>query len=213
MAVNSWKGGRRGFKAPAATAALVILLIALIGGIGQVFATEKDLTPDDDDKAEAMDTPSSAATESTTRSAAVDLDIPAIGVDSRLVRLDAAADKTMELPPADGAGWYTLGVAPGQAGVTIIAGYIRRSADQPGVFSRLRGLAAGDEITVTRADGKRATYQVTTITPYAQGDFPAEQFYASNGDPVLRIVTTGGKLRKDTPQGNVVVDAVLMDVR
>lgn len=200
---------RRGPRAPAAIAVLVILLVALMGGVGQVLLTSADPP--------AAGPPPAAATSPestlTTRSAGVRLEIPALSVRRRLVELDADGGTTMELPPPRGAGWYVLSAAPGQVGVSVIAGYIRRSRAEPGVFTHLHRLGEDDEIRVHRADGRTVVYRVTAIRSYRAGHFPAQAFYRGDGRALLRIVTTGGRLRPGAPQGNVVVEAVLVDVR
>lgn len=211
-------GGRRGLWAPAATAALVLLLVMLIGGFALVAALEQS-------SSSAASKPSTTAHPSTssspsagiglgTFSPADRLAIPALGLHTRLVRLGDGAGGTMQLPPARGAGWYDKSVAPGQQGVAVVAGYIRRRSDVPGVFADLRRLHVGDRIAVHRQDGGTAVFAVSKVTAYAHGTFPAAAFYAGDGSPLLRIVTTGGGLTPKSPaDGNVVVDAHIIDVR
>lgn len=200
---------RRGPRAPAAISALVILLITLMGGVGQLLLTGAD-TPAAGPPPAAPTTQDAALT---TRSAGVRLEIPALSVHRHLVELTADGGTSMELPPPRGAGWYALSAAPGQVGVSVIAGYIRRSHAEPGVFTDLHKLGEGDEIRVRRADGRTVVYRVTAIRSYRAGHFPTQAFYRGDGRALLRIVTTGGRLRPGAPQGNVVVEAVLVDVR
>lgn len=211
MTTRGKSGGRRGFLAPAATAIVAIMLVMALGGVTATVLFAGRNTSPPASAPETTNTPSPTTAE--TRSPATRLVIPTIDVKTRLVRLGTAKTNTIELPPPDRAGWYKAAAAPGQEGVCILAGYIQRSAEQPGVFLNLRRLAKGDVIRVERADGKVASYDVTSIATYAAGKFPTQQFYASTGEPLLRIVTTGGRLRPKAPQGNVVIEAELVDVR
>src|SRR5512133_638009 len=85
----------------------------------------------------------------------VAVSIPRIGVRSRLVKL-GLKDGEMETPadPAD-AGWYFRGPAPGALGPAVIAGHVTWNG-ATGVFYRLGALRRGDQVTVTRQDGKTA---------------------------------------------------------
>lgn len=141
----------------------------------------------------------------TTRADADKLVIPAMGVRTHLVKLGSSFDKTMELPPQQGAGWFTGSVSPGQPGVTIVTGFIKGKSQKPGVFARLGDLAKGDKIKVTRTDGDAAVFKVTDIKAYASGNFPTERVYASSKTPLIRLVTTGGSLKPGNPAGNMVV--------
>ena len=90
----------------------------------------------------------------------VRLRIPAIDVDTRLVKLGLAPNKSIEVPEELGvAGWWKGGPRPGQTGPAVIMGHVSR--DTPAVFSRLHTLQRGDEILVDRADGTTARFVVT----------------------------------------------------
>jgi hypothetical protein len=201
-------GGRRGFTAPAATAVLVTLLLVLMGGVAlSVGQPSPDNAP--------ADTPT--PTEPTTspglpRSEPELLVVPAMNLRTRLTQLGVEDDNMMELPPLARAGWFTSSSTPGQNGSTIIAGHIR-GPRKPGVFAKLRQLKVGGEVSVRRADGKVAVYEVTDITSYPVGKFPADEVYAASPEPVLRLITTGGTLRPDEEPGNVVVSAELVETR
>ncbi|MCL2543907.1 MAG: sortase [Nocardioidaceae bacterium] len=205
--------------APAATATLVILLVLLLGGFALASALNQSGTSSaGSSPAATQQSPSNSDPVSQqiglgNRSPAERLVIPALKVDTHLVGLGNTPANQMELPPARGAGWYQKSVAPGQNGVAVLAGYISRRTGVPGVFANLRKLHRGDSITVHRKDGTTAVFQVTGVRSYATGRFPASTFYQGDGSPLLRIVTTGGRLTPKSPQGNVVVDARIIDVR
>lgn len=137
------------------------------------------------------------------------LTIPRIDVSAKVVELRAAADgKTLTLPPLRQAGWDATSATPGEAGITVITGYIARTATEPGALHGLGRLRAGDLVSVRRADARKVDYRVTAVDYYPQGEFPAEQVFPSTARPELRLISTGGPLRKGDPLGNAVVTAV-----
>jgi hypothetical protein len=143
------------------------------------------------------------------------LSIPAIGVSATVTSLGIHPDQTVEVPAnPDQAGWYRLGSHPGQAGSAVILGHVD-STHGPAVFYRLRSLARGDEVAVRASDGSVTHFEVTSISTYANADFPAQKVYRSTGRPGLALVTCGG--RYDAAHGgyqaNVVVFADLVSAR
>ena len=140
------------------------------------------------------------------------LRIPAIGVSATVTSLGIHADRTVEVPAdPDQAGWYRLGSHPGEAGSAVILGHVD-STHGPAVFYRLRSLTRGDGIAVRASDGSVTQFKVTSISTYANADFPAQEVYRSTGRPGLALVTCGG--RYDAAHGgyqaNVVVFADLV---
>jgi hypothetical protein len=128
---------------------------------------------------------------------------------AQVVELRAAADgKTLTLPPLDQTGWDATSVTPGEPGITVVTGYIARTPRQPGALKGLGRLHDGDVVTVERKDRKEVHYRVTAIDYYAQGAFPATRVFAKTNRPELRLISTGGPLRKGDPLGNAVVTAV-----
>ncbi|GAB4081958.1 class F sortase [Modestobacter muralis] len=119
--------------------------------------------------------------------------IPAIGVDSDLMDLGLQDDGTLEVPP-DGfpAGWFTGAPTPGEQGPAVIAGHVDW-AGAPGVFAALRDVAAGDEITVSRADGSTAVFRVTEVGQYDKDAFPTAAVYGDLDHAGLRVITCGGE--------------------
>ena len=105
---------------------------------------------------------------STRPSPPVRVEIPSIGVSSRLVRLGLNADGTMEVPRDYGlAGWFTGGAMPGEDGPAVISGHVD-SKSGPAVFYRLRDLRRGDTVRVRRADGRWVAFEVTGSARYAK---------------------------------------------
>ena len=154
-----------------------------------------------------------AATPPSTRrprpSPPVRVEIPAIGVSSRLIRLGLNADGTMEVPrDYDLAGWFTGGAMPGEDGPAVISGHVD-SKSGPAVFYRLRDLRRGDAVRVRRADGRWLAFEVTGSARYAKAEFPTEAVFGPVTGPVLRVITCGGAFDRASGHylDNVVVTA------
>ncbi len=163
--------------------------------------------------APAVDSPVPVVAErGTERTAAtpVRVRVPAIGVDSELLRLGTDATGVL-VPPDDfdRAGWFADGAVPGDVGPAVVAGHVD-SVDGPAVFSRLGELGPGAEVLVDRADGTTARFAVTGVGRYPKRDFPTESVYGPTPRAELRLVTCGGEF--DRPRrsylDNVVVFAL-----
>ena len=166
-------------------------------------------------QAPATTSVATAVTSSTLpRSTPVRLQIASIGVDSTLMSLGLRSDGSLQVP-AGGfpAGWYTGGPTPGQLGPAVIAGHVDMKG--PGVFFRLHDIAAGDQIVVTRADGRTPVFRVTQIRQYRKDQFPSELVYGNIGHAGLRLITCAGTF--DSASGhyedNLVVFADLVAAR
>ena len=142
----------------------------------------------------------------------VSLSIPAIGVQTHLIRLGQQQDGSVEVPrdPAE-AGWFHLGPPPGASGSSVILGHLD-SLTGPAVFYRLNELRPGDRIAVLLDDGTTARFRVHSIETYANADFPAQKVYGRQGRSQLNLVTCGGAYDSSRGgyQANVVVNARLV---
>jgi sortase (surface protein transpeptidase) len=144
----------------------------------------------------------------------VRLEIPAIGVDTRLQRLGRAGDGTVDVPSGpdkwDVAGWYEEGTRPGDPGSAVILGHVD-STSGPAVFYRLRELRPGDRVEVVRAGGSRIAFTVERVEEYDKRRFPTAEVYYPTLEPMLRLVTCGGAFNYATGHyaDNVIVFASL----
>lgn len=123
------------------------------------------------------------------------LAMPSIDVDSDLMRLGQQADGTLEVPPLDKgapAGWYRESPTPGEQGPSVLLGHVDSARDGPAVFYRLGDLRAGDDVSVTRADGTVAVFQVDRVETYPKDDFPTLEAYGNTTESELRLITCGG---------------------
>ncbi|HYJ75192.1 MAG TPA: class F sortase [Kineosporiaceae bacterium] len=138
------------------------------------------------------------------------LRIPAIGVDTPLLRLGLDATGAVEPPkPWMKAGWFTGSARPGQAGPAVILGHVD-STTGPAVFYRLASLRPGDTVQVTRTDGTRITFRVSGRQQVAKSQFPTDLVYGPSLEPSLRLVTCGGSFDKRAGhyRDNIIVSAV-----
>ena len=99
------------------------------------------------------------------------LDIPAIGVSTRIVPLGRSDDGSAEVPSGfTFAGWYDLGPKPGQVGPAVILGHVD-SRTAAGVFFRLKSLLPGDRLTVWDKS-LAVTFEVERGRDLLQGPVP-----------------------------------------
>ncbi|MEV4225918.1 class F sortase [Streptomyces bobili] len=146
------------------------------------------------------------------RSAPVALRIPAIGVDTPVVRLGLQADGSVEVPAVtadDRAGWYRYSPTPGQTGPSVLLGHVTVGKYGDGVFRRLDRLRPGDGITARLENGTTAEFAVTAVRTVGKKEFPTTDVYGNVDRPELRLITCGGPLTGDEYRDNVIVFAVL----
>ncbi|MFJ4833150.1 class F sortase [Streptomyces sp. NPDC088747] len=156
--------------------------------------------------------PSTKASPPLGRSVPVRLRIPAIEVDTPVMRLGLAADGTVQVPPIaphDQAGWYRHSPTPGQTGPSVILGHVTVGEYGDGVFRHLAGLHRGDRIVARLENGTEAVFDVTSVRTVAKADFPTDDVYGDVGRPELRLITCGGTLTDDGYLDNVIVFAAL----
>lgn len=128
-------------------------------------------------------------------SAPVGLDIGIIGVTTGLMDLGLEADGTVSVPPGDAdapAGWYENSPTPGELGSSVILGHVNSTQTGVGVFYRLHELTDGDQVSVTRADGTIAVFQVYRVDTYDKASFPSAAVYGQADRAELRLITCGG---------------------
>ena len=141
----------------------------------------------------------------------VQLRIPALGIDQRLVGLRVRADQQLDVPQSyDDIGWWSTGPVPGDPGAALMVGHLD-SQDGPAVFSGLPSLSRGAVIAVRRADGTRVRFTVKKVQSFPKDDFPDEVVYRTDGKSSLHLVTCGGAYDRSVGyRDNVVVFADLI---
>lgn len=149
----------------------------------------------------------------------VELQIPAIDVDTKVIKLGLAKDGTLAVPQPgpdlDKAAWFENSPTPGQPGPSIIEGHVD-SEQGPSVFFRLGDIRPGDRIHVRRADGVRLTFTVNAVRDFKKARFPTRLVYGEPDldEPQLRLITCSDFNETiDHHIGNEVVFAHLTKVR
>lgn len=146
------------------------------------------------------------------RSVPVGLRIPAIEVDTPVMRLGLAPDGSVQVPPIeadDRAGWYRHSPTPGQVGPSVLLGHVTVGDYGDGVFRHLARLRRGEEIVVRLENGKDARFTVSDVRTVAQAEFPTNDVYGDVGRPELRLITCGGPRSGDGYRDSVIVFAEL----
>jgi sortase (surface protein transpeptidase) len=138
----------------------------------------------------------------------VSIAIPAVGVDAPLVPVGLRADRTMEVPPVDQAGWYEPGPRPGEAGPAVIVGHVD-SRRGPAVFHRLRELRPGHRIEIRLDGGAARSFLVERVERRPKEDLPVGRIWNRADRPVLRLITCGGSFDRSAGhyRDNVIVYA------
>lgn len=147
----------------------------------------------------------------------VSISVPSIDVDSTVITLGTGDDGTLEVPQPgpdlDKAAWFDKSPTPGQPGPSVIEGHVTREGG-PSIFFDLARLRRGDEITVERKDGRRATFTVYAVRTFAKDTFPTKLVYGGDlSTPTLRLITCSNfdpDIGHHT--GNLVVFSRLTDV-
>ncbi|MGW5557775.1 class F sortase [Micromonospora sp. NPDC003944] len=145
--------------------------------------------------------------------APVRVQIPAIDVRADIVPVGADAAGVLEVPPLDRptlAGWYRHGVSPGETGNAVLVGHVD-SPSGPAVFFDLGRLRAGQQVQVTRADARVATFTVDDVRAYPKERFPSTLVYGPADAAGLRLITCGGRF--DATTGNYVDNVVVFATR
>lgn len=134
-------------------------------------------------------------------SAPASVAIPALDIESPLIRLGLEADTGALQVPGDHAvaGWYADGPYPGEANgpPAVIVGHVD-SLTGPAVFYRLREIERDTEIHVTRADGSTAVFRVVDAHQYSKAALPAAEVYARRQPAELILITCTGQFDEQT---------------
>lgn len=149
------------------------------------------------------------------RSAPTHIEVPAIGVSSDLPTIGLKPDREIETPPFardSSAYWLDVSPTPGQLGPSTIIGHVDSAQYGPEVFFKLGALKQRDTISVTRADGIVAEFQVEKTVEYPKAEFPTQAVYGNLDHAGLRLITCGGLFdaAQHNYESNIVVFASLV---
>jgi hypothetical protein len=141
--------------------------------------------------------------------APIRIQVPRIGVDARVVRLELRDDQTLEVP-ADPwqAGWWAGGPNPGERGAAVLVGH-RDSAKGPALLYDLAAVEIGDEINVEDSNGIGRSFSVYGTQDFDKSSFPSDRVYGETPEQELRLITCSGEYEEDQGgyQRNLVVFA------
>jgi sortase (surface protein transpeptidase) len=217
-------GGGHGFPWPAAGVAVIIalamagtglLLAAFNAPVRQPPQPASEAAP----KASAVadvNRAKSASDPGLDRSTPLEIRIPSIDLETRIMTLGLKDDGTVQVPPrskANFAGWYQRGPSPGEIGNAVLVGHVDTAKMGPAAFYNVGMLVPGDTVEVTRQDGKVVEFTVDGTQSFPKDEFPSGLVYGPAARPQLRLVTCGGTWSKETAYpNNIVVFATQSDV-
>lgn len=123
----------------------------------------------------------------------VTIAIPALEIDQDLVGLRVnRVDGSLTAPTEwNDIGWWSGGPAPGAEGAAVIAGHVDTKTG-PAIFAGLGSLKNKAKITITRADGSVAVFEVYKTEYFDRHHFPNDVVYNETGPSELHLVTCTG---------------------
>lgn len=140
----------------------------------------------------------------------ISVTIESIGVaDAAVIDVGVTEDNEMEIPDADGVGWYRFNPAPGEPGSAVLAAHVSYNGS-PGVFHYLADVEIGDEVSVALDDGTVLGFRVVETARYPKSELPVERVFAKDGPRVLTLITCGGDFNRSerSYEDNIVAYAV-----
>jgi sortase A len=127
------------------------------------------------------------------------ISIPKINVRARVEQVGLDENNAMGIPQDENnAGWYKLGVRPGETGNSVIAAHYDKKDGSPAVFYSLSGLEKGDEIIVEDGDGKETRFLVTKTASYPLESFPLQEVFGKSDKQMLNLITCEGVYDKSS---------------
>ncbi len=127
------------------------------------------------------------------------LSIPSIDVDTDVESIGQDENGGMDVPKNfKNAGWYNLGVKPGEAGNAVFAGHYDRVDGSPAAFWDVPKLKIGDKIHVFDNDGNKLIYSVVRLSNYKHDAFPLEEVFGASSKKRLNLITCQGNWDEKT---------------
>lgn len=140
--------------------------------------------------------------------------IPAIKVDTLIEQVGQDEEGRMAVPQdVYQAGWYKLGVKPGDKGNAVIDGHINTPELQPSIFFELESLKAGDIVMVEDDNDNTYTFKVFKVEEIPVDNFPIYEIFGPSDQSNLILITCSGIYDKYTDEysSRVVVFARLIN--
>jgi hypothetical protein len=138
------------------------------------------------------------------------IQIPALHVDSIIVRV-TSVNGTLGVPEdPTSVGWWVGAAEPGsRSGSIVLDGHVDSATRGLGAFFHLTSLHSGDLITVTTIHGDQLSYRVRARHSYDKQTGLPSNLFGTDGPPRLVLITCGGSFDTGTLsyQDNIVVFA------
>lgn len=129
----------------------------------------------------------------------VSFEIPTLNVQSEIEYVGMEESGRMGVPEsAYTAGWWKLGVKPGQKGSAVIAGHLDTPQGTPGIFYELDTLKNGDEVTIKDSIGNKLSFVVFDKQQYLDAEFPIKEVFGKDDGSYLNLITCDGTFDKTT---------------
>lgn len=127
------------------------------------------------------------------------ISIPKLNIRVKIEQVGLDSSNAMAVPSDENnAGWYNLGVKPGETGNSVIAAHYDKKDGSPGAFFSLNKLIPGDQITVEDSEGKEIKFRVTETASYKLERFPLQGVFGSYDKPRLNLITCEGVFDKNS---------------
>ena len=128
----------------------------------------------------------------------VRLAIPRLGVEAEVAPVNYDQDGLMDVPPdPDMVAWFEYGPGMGVGGNAIFAAHVDWGG-RPRVFYRLAALEPGDAVLVIDTQGRGFQYVVQSNEIYDAQGAPVEEIFAQTIDPIITLITCGGRYNPAT---------------
>jgi len=123
--------------------------------------------------------------------------IPKINVYAVIEPVGLTSGLAMDVPeiPAN-AGWFKLGVQPGEKGSAVIAGHYGWKDGIPAVFDSLNKLSKGDVLYIENNTRTTIPFIVREIRIYKMDDDASDIFVSHDGGVHLNLITCAGAWNK-----------------
>lgn len=140
------------------------------------------------------------------------LTIPALGVSNAPVIGEQVSGGYLTIPAdVHNVGWDDQTPAPGQAGITLLAGHVNWAGQGEGSMGQIGQLVPGDQVLVNW-HGVQSSWTVFAHPTMSPNSVVHTSLFTDSGSPRLALVTCGGPF-SETASGwsyadNVIVEAV-----
>lgn len=120
--------------------------------------------------------------------------IPSLNLDAGWMPIGYLSDGlTMDSPPGPkDLGWYNFSGEPGGPSNAVFSAHVDWYTGEAAIFQSVRNLKQGDEIDVSRGDGKLRAYHVVSADLYDFQTTDATPIIAGTDVPTVTLITCEG---------------------